>query len=264
MATEGLPEGWAAYQDEQGRTFYSNAGTGATQWERPEMAPAAAALPDGWAAHLDAEGRTFYHNAATGETSWAAPAAAPAALAPAVTYTWSTTQAYDLGGREQKYTWDQRVGCLDESYYSSVATTIDQLNAGSVAGVEAGYIVMFSGRKQSYYVLWRDDTEAEARLAANVPAEQAKLPWSIAQCSIIGPLGSEAMFHGKAEMLDHTIWNSVQQTVDALNAGQISAAHGFCVIYSASTAQYHLIWQDDRQDLALATCGLSGCIPVGG
>mmetsp|Transcript_45688 Transcript_45688/g.126794 ORF Transcript_45688/g.126794 Transcript_45688/m.126794 type:complete len:183 (-) Transcript_45688:251-799(-) len=35
---------------------------------------AAAALPEGWAAYQDPEGRTYYANAATGETSWESPA----------------------------------------------------------------------------------------------------------------------------------------------------------------------------------------------
>lgn len=90
-----LPAGWAEHTDPgSGRTFYANAQTGQTAWERPQAQPAAAqqpqqaaasALPPGWAEHVDpGSGKTFYANAQTGQTAWERPQGAqPAAAAPA-------------------------------------------------------------------------------------------------------------------------------------------------------------------------------------
>jgi len=73
---------WAEHKDPgTGRSYYYNAKTGVTSWERPaEMgAPAAAADASGWTAVKDASGKTYYYNAATGATSWDAPAGFSAA-----------------------------------------------------------------------------------------------------------------------------------------------------------------------------------------
>lgn len=101
-----LPAGWAEHSDPgSGKTFFYNAATGETSWDRPANPAAAApvaalpvaaatptALPAGWAEHADpGSGKVFYHNATTGETSWdrpqppvsAVPAAQPAASQPA-------------------------------------------------------------------------------------------------------------------------------------------------------------------------------------
>ena len=65
-----LPEGWTAYKDAEGNTFYASV-TGESTWTRPE-----ASLPEGWTVHQDSEGRTFYANSVTGESSWTRPTAA--------------------------------------------------------------------------------------------------------------------------------------------------------------------------------------------
>lgn len=67
---------WTEHIDEtSGQTFYFNAVTGATSWERP--ASSETLLP-GWTEHVDADsGCTFYYNATTQETRWEKPQSAP-------------------------------------------------------------------------------------------------------------------------------------------------------------------------------------------
>jgi uncharacterized protein YbdZ (MbtH family) len=85
-APAALPAGWTAATDpSSGRTYFTNAQTGATQWEPPAPQPPAppppppapAALPAGWTAATDpSNGRTYFTNAHTGATQWEPPASA--------------------------------------------------------------------------------------------------------------------------------------------------------------------------------------------
>lgn len=73
----GLPEGWTEHLDPgSGRTYYYNASTGVTSWDRP--APTAQkAMPaeSDWTENIDpATGNKYYYNAKTGESSWTQPA----------------------------------------------------------------------------------------------------------------------------------------------------------------------------------------------
>jgi len=74
-----LPDGWGAYFDAEGRTYYANSATGESTWARPT----ALILPDGWSAHQDSEGRTFYANVFTGESTWSCPSSPSALLSTA-------------------------------------------------------------------------------------------------------------------------------------------------------------------------------------
>lgn len=163
VMAEALPEGWGAYQDDQGRTYYANPMTGETSWDPP--APAVV-LPDGWTAHQDPEtGKTFYANVTTGESSWEPPSA-PAVPAPAPPPSmekpgrWSVDFTYTIGPEGNEEMFSGKVQLLDRSVYSSVSSVVENLNQGLLA-VPEGYCVVFSGSKQNYYLLWREDKEAE-------------------------------------------------------------------------------------------------------
>ena len=48
-----LPPGWSEAVDENGRTYYQNAATQATQWEPPAWPTSSTALPPGWSEAVD-------------------------------------------------------------------------------------------------------------------------------------------------------------------------------------------------------------------
>ena len=67
----GLPLGWQESRDPStGQTYYVNASSGVTAWERPKM------LQPGWEQCADDSGKPYFYNAASGETRWEAPEAA--------------------------------------------------------------------------------------------------------------------------------------------------------------------------------------------
>ena len=66
----GLPLGWQESRDPStGQTYYVNASSGVTAWERPKM------LQPGWEQCADDSGKPYFYNAASGETRWEAPEA---------------------------------------------------------------------------------------------------------------------------------------------------------------------------------------------
>ena len=69
-----MAPGWSETVDQNGRTYYQNAITHATQWEQP------AALPSGWFETLDQNGRTYYQNAETQVTQVEWPACCTPAM----------------------------------------------------------------------------------------------------------------------------------------------------------------------------------------
>lgn len=256
MAAPGtLPEGWAAYQDPEGRTYYANVATGESSYEAPAPPPApqASALPEGWAAYTDAEGRTYYANVTTGETSWETPAAPPGAVAaaapgaPSGVGQWSVDQAYELGEEGEEYIFQGKVPVLDRSH-GSVASTVEALNMGALPIAE-GYCVVFSKSKQRYYLLWRDDKEDEAFAKVDLSGHQqqsAEEPWSTRQVVELGPLGSEESWNQRVGLLDQSVYNSVSDAVAALNSGTVQVDAGLCVVFSGSRQNYFLLYRADK------------------
>ena len=91
-----LPPEWAESKDANGRSYFYNKQSGATQWTRPmRAAPSTTplppampppteqqALPPGWSEAVDpSTGKPYYHNRQNGEVAWVRPTAA-AALPP--------------------------------------------------------------------------------------------------------------------------------------------------------------------------------------
>lgn len=170
---EALPDGWTEHPDAaSGNSFYYNAGTGETTWERPKPAAAAASpLPDGWTEHLDAaSGRTFYFKEATGETSWEKPqsvekketgGAYALPESKKEDTTWSTAQARSLGKELKLDILKDKVQVMDKNTWKSVSKIIFALSTGSVTA-STGMCVVFSQSQDEYWLLWRGDKHAEA------------------------------------------------------------------------------------------------------
>lgn len=226
-------------------------------------------LPEGWAAYQDAEGRTYYANAATSETSWTRPAPATGGAPPqqqeqaappnaeqtyGASY-WSIEQTYTFGPEGCEYMFENKAMLLDRGQFASVATTVDILNSGAY-NVEAGFCVIYSASRQTYYLLWREGKADDAFAVLGIDPNAEELFWDIEQCSELGPVGCEHIFDGKAMLLDKGQHFSVEATIDALNSGGIIAEAGFCILFSGSRQSYFLLWRNDKQSEAFVQLNL--------
>lgn len=74
---EQLPDGWLAYRNADGDTYYYEEATQTTSWDKPRARARDAAgeeLPDGWVERKDATtGRVFYYHRADDRSMWADP-----------------------------------------------------------------------------------------------------------------------------------------------------------------------------------------------
>merc|ERR1712032_1225547 len=89
----------------------------------------------------------------------------PAEPLPAITGTWSTAQANDLGRQphlDSLRTKCQVLSTSDDAgrpgALTSVARVVEALNEGSI-NVSGGLCVLFSASKETYWLLWRSDQE---------------------------------------------------------------------------------------------------------
>lgn len=189
----------------------------------------------------------------------AAAAAAPAAAVPVSTGTWGTEHTYTIGPEGNEHIFDGKAVLLDRAAYSSVMSVCQQLNDGAVAGMEIGYCVLFSASKQKYFLLWRSDREYEAFTALGIQDEESSPWWTVDQAKDLGGPGTcEHMFaEGRAQLLDTSVYSSCTQTVDALNARQVDAPAGYCVIFSQSQQSYFLLWRSGKDAEGFAALGIA-------
>ncbi|CAL1136671.1 unnamed protein product [Cladocopium goreaui] len=73
---------------------------------------------------------------------------------------WSMDFTYTIGPEGSEGIFDGKVQLLDRHVYNSVSAAVNNLNDGLIV-VPEGYCVVFSGSQQNYYLLWREDKEAE-------------------------------------------------------------------------------------------------------
>jgi len=250
---EILPEGWAAHLDAgSGRTFYYNAATGETAWEKPQpVAAAASALPEGWVEHLDAGSqRSFFHNASTGETSWERPQPALAALAPAAALGalpvgWmehvdpGTGRSFFCNAATQETSWERPapVSAAPENTHPAPGSALPE-GWAEHSDPSSGRIF--------YYKAATGETSWE------MPAGAPKGTWATSQANDLGrdPRPPLHILQQNTEVLS-TIqggsWSSVARVVDALNDGALIVAGGLCVLFSASKDSYWLLWRSDKE-----------------
>jgi len=75
-------------------------------------------------------------------------------------------------------------------------------------------------------------------------------PWSVNQTFRVCGEGEEATFVGQARLLDRTVFTSVSQAVEHLNYGTLACPEGICVVFSASSRAYYLLFRPELRDFA--------------
>lgn len=81
----GQPNPWQEYKSPDGRVYYYNSITKATQWTKPEelMGPAERALANQpWKEYTAEGGRKYWYNTETKQSSWEMPEVYRKALGP--------------------------------------------------------------------------------------------------------------------------------------------------------------------------------------
>lgn len=241
-----LPDGWAEHSDPgSGRTFFYNAGTGETAWERPQPAAAAAgALPEGWVEHLDpGSGRNFYYNAASGETSWERPQAAPAAATPgALPEGWAehldpgSGRSFYFHAPTQQTSWERPAAPATASALPAAASA---LPAGWTEHSDPGSGRVFYSKAATGETSWER------------PPDGPKGTWSTSQAADLGrnPQPSLHVLQQRTQVLSTAeggMWSSVSRVIDALNDCALVVNGGLCVLYSSSKESYWLVWRSDK------------------
>jgi len=107
---------------------------------------------------------------------------------------------------------------------------------------------------------WLSQDEQAAKLRTPLgskPSTDAGSPvsgaaWTADQSYRVGSDGSEARFEGRVTLLDKSKVRSVHTAIKQLNDGLISCPEGFCVVYSASSQAFYLIYRNGFREKALA------------
>jgi len=78
-------------------------------------------------------------------------------------------------------------------------------------------------------------------------------PWSVTQTVRLGTEGDEdRIICGQTRLLDPSLVRSVSGAVEQLNKGAVRCPEGLCVVYSASSRAYFLLYRCDMRELAVA------------
>mmetsp|Transcript_108523 Transcript_108523/g.305895 ORF Transcript_108523/g.305895 Transcript_108523/m.305895 type:complete len:260 (+) Transcript_108523:109-888(+) len=110
------------------------------------------------------------------------------------------------------------------------------------------------GRK--YYANASTGETSWDRPAAPAPAKPMG-EWSTECTYTIGPEGNEAVFTGKAPLLDRGTYGSVVATVASLNNNEVPGVEcGYCVIFSNSKQNYFMLWRSDKEVEAFTALGI--------
>mmetsp|Transcript_107305 Transcript_107305/g.310233 ORF Transcript_107305/g.310233 Transcript_107305/m.310233 type:complete len:96 (+) Transcript_107305:101-388(+) len=72
--------------------------------------------------------------------------------------------------------------------------------------------------------------------------------WSSEQTFALG--SDKASFKGKAALLDPDMYDSVSTVVEKLNSGAIAVEDGCCVVFSGSSSQYFLLYEEGMKEKA--------------
>jgi len=201
---------------------------------------------------------------------------------------WSTSDGVGLGPRGSEALFAGKVQLLDEAVVSSAHGAVDLLNQAAIPCSE-GFCVVYSSSTNFYILLYRSGREAEAlsRLGLAKDAEveprslgpkavrdprfvitpvaspEAQRPsvvalggWSAQQNVGLGPRGAEAVFEGKARLLDEAAVHSMNVAVEQLNHGTLQCPEGYCVVFSASSEMYILMFRAGCEQQAMVALGL--------
>lgn len=73
--------------------------------------------------------------------------------------------------------------------------------------------------------------------------------WSLTQTFVMCLEGEEDKFAGQVRLLDKNLVSSVSSAVEKLNACEIQCPEGFCIVFSASSRAYFLLYRRDLEAL---------------
>lgn len=178
---------------------------------------------------------------------------------------WSAQQSHDLGPVVP----ETGLQVLDRQISASVQGAVNGLNQGRIV-CEEGLCITYSNSSNAYYLLYRCDKEAEASRrfgfeVANVSGSRRSTPistssatWSTGQSHGIGATVDTT---AGVRVLDRMVCTSVSTAVERLNGGQIVCDDGMCIVFSASTSAYFVLWRSDMKETAFQKFSLNSANP---
>lgn len=207
---------------------------------------------------------------------------------------WSASHAIGLGARGSESLFEGKAQVLDEAVVTSAHGAVNYLNSGKIQ-CPGCFCVVYSASTDFYILLYRSDCEEKAleklglskevevqprslgpkpvrdpnsviTPAATAPAAGSPVPisgWGPTQNIGLGPRGAEAVFEGKIRLLEESVVSSMNKAVDMLSRGIIQCPEGYCVVYSASSESYILLFREECEERALELLGCHKEAPQG-